>query len=93
MLIYRLPTTTEQKQLIINKVKQINSDGSAYNLLGLVIKHSYRPNIMFCSQFVYQMLKLADLEYFDKPAGDVRPTDFIELDYYKKLEFCYEIKF
>ncbi|BAP85081.1 hypothetical protein LOOC260_105240 [Paucilactobacillus hokkaidonensis JCM 18461] len=93
VLIYRLPTTTEQKQLIINKVKQINSDGSAYNLLGLVIKHSYRPNIMFCSQFVYQMLKLADLEYFDKPAGDVRPTDFIELDYYKKLEFCYEIKF
>lgn len=93
VLVYRLPTTIEQKQQILDKVKQINTDGSAYNLLGLVIKHSYRPNIMFCSQFVYQMLKLAGLTYFDKPAGDVRPTDFIELDYYKKLEFCYEIKF
>ncbi|MFD0897221.1 hypothetical protein [Loigolactobacillus binensis] len=93
VLIYRLATTRAQKQQIIDKVQEINTTGSAYNLLGLVTKHSYRPNIMFCSQFVYRMLKLAQLDYFDKPAGDVRPTDFIELDYYKKLDFCYEIKF
>ncbi|AVK99309.1 hypothetical protein [Pediococcus inopinatus] len=93
VLIYQLAVTRAQKQIIIDKIKEINSTGSAYNLLGLVTKHSLRPNIMFCSQFVYQMLKLAHVDYFDKPAGDVRPTDFIELDYYKKLEFCYEIKF
>lgn len=93
VLVYKLAATKKQKQLILDKVRQINDTGSAYNLLGLVMKHSYRPNIMFCSQFVYQMLKQAQLEFFDKPAGDVRPTDFIELDYYKKLKFCYEIKF
>ncbi|MFC6171291.1 hypothetical protein [Loigolactobacillus jiayinensis] len=93
VLVYRLPTTRAQKKLISDQVRAINTTGSAYNLLGLVTKHSYRPNIMFCSQFVYRMLKVAKLDYFDKPAGDVRPTDFIELDYYKKLDFCYEIKF
>jgi len=59
----------------------------------LVAKHSFRPNIMFCSQFVYKMLKLVGLEFFEKDAGEVRPTDFIELDYYKKMAFEYEIKF
>lgn len=93
VLVYQLATTRAQKKIIIDKIKEINETGSAYNLLGLVTKHSLRPNIMFCSQFVYSMLKLAHVDYFDKPAGDVRPTDFIELDYYKKLEFCYEIKF
>lgn len=93
VLVYRLPTTRAQKILIADKVREINTDGSAYNILGLVIKHSYRPNIMFCSQFVYQMLKIAGLQYFNKAAGEVRPTDFIELDYYKKLDFYSEIKF
>jgi hypothetical protein len=67
--------------------------GSAYNMIGLLVKRSYKPNIMFCSQFVYKMLKLARVQYFNKKDGEVRPTDFIELDYYKKLHFEYEIKF
>lgn len=93
VLIYSLPVTKAQKQIMIDKIKEINLEGSAYNLVGLVAKHSFRPNIMFCSQFVYKMLKLADIEFFEKGAGDVRPTDFIELDYYRRLVFEYEIKF
>lgn len=93
VLIYSLPVTREQKQILIDKIAEINREGSAYNLVGLVAKHSFRPNIMFCSQFVYKMLKIANLEFFEKDAGDVRPTDFIELDYFKKLAFEYEIKF
>ncbi len=93
VLIYSLPVTYDQKQQLIDKIAEINSEGSAYNLIGLVAKHSIRPNIMFCSQFVYKMLSLVDLNFFEKAAGDVRPTDFIELDYYKKLAFEYEIKF
>lgn len=93
VLVYSLPVTKEQKSVIINKIVEINREGSAYNVVGLVVKHSYKPNIMFCSQFVYKMLKLAGVQYFDKRDGEVRPTDLIELDYYKKLSFEYEIKF
>jgi hypothetical protein len=93
VLVYSLPVTCEQKRLIIDKIAEINREGSAYNLMGLVLRRSYKPNIMFCSQFVYKMLKLAGVHYFNKKEGKVRPTDLIELDYYKKLAFEYEIKF
>lgn len=93
VIVYRLPATCEQKCIIIDKVRQINTEGSAYNLLGLVTKRSYQPNIMFCSQFVYTMLKTAYLNYFDMRAASVKPTDFVELDYYRKLEFAYEMNF
>ncbi|WP_125573738.1 hypothetical protein [Levilactobacillus huananensis] len=93
ILVYSLPVTVKQKQFVIDKIAEINREGSAYNMVGLVSKHSAKPNIMFCSQFVYKMLKLAGVTYFDKPGGDVRPTDFIEQDYYKKLKFEYELTF
>lgn len=93
VLVYRLPCTREQKERVLKTVERINREGSAYNMMGLVTKQSYKPNIMFCSQFVYRMLMTADLTYFDKPAGEVRPTDFVELDYYRKLEFVREIRF
>lgn len=93
ILVYRLKASKAQKKLIIDKLQEINRDGSAYNILGLLTKHSSRPNIMFCSQFVYKMLKLAELDYFEKKEGQVQPTDFIEQDYKKKLEYYYEIKF
>ncbi|MDO4313293.1 MAG: hypothetical protein Q4C52_09420 [Eubacteriales bacterium] len=91
ILVYRLPASAEQKEAIIRKIRQINSEGSAYNLLGLVFKESRKPNIMFCSQFVYTMLKFAGLNYFDKKAAQVTPSDFIELDYGRKLEFVRKI--
>jgi len=91
MMVYSLKATREQKQLIIDRIREINEKGSAYNMLGLVFNNSMRPNIMFCSQFVYSTLKYAGLAYFEKIDGSVIPTDLIELDYHRKLEFSYEI--
>ena len=91
ILVYRLAIEKEQKLKIINTIKKINEQGSAYNILGLVFQTSLKPNIMFCSQFVYKMLECADINYFEKKPEAVRPYDFIELDYSRKLEFCYEL--
>ncbi len=93
ILVYSLKITKEQKRKIIEKVLEINCEGSAYNLLGLVLKFTLKPNIMFCSQFVYQMLQYAGVGYFDKKNTKVKPTDLVELDYHRKLKFAYEIKF
>ncbi|MDR2167886.1 MAG: hypothetical protein LBE35_08585 [Clostridiales bacterium] len=91
ILVYSLSCTREQKRLILDKIAEINEEGSAYNIMGLMLKRSYKPNIMFCSQFVYKMLDYAGLTYFSKPHGKVNPTDLVELDYYKKLKFEKEI--
>lgn len=93
IIVYKLKCTKEQKHKMIEKVYSINQEGSAYNILGLVLKNSYKPNIMFCSQFVYSMLKYADLDYFNEKAELVKPTDLVELDYYRSLEFVEEIIF
>jgi hypothetical protein len=92
ILIYSLPCGRAKKLEIIDKVFEINVNGSAYNLLGLVTKASVKPNIMFCSQFVYKMIDYVGLAYFEKPSGSVTPTDLIELDYHRKLKFEYELK-
>ncbi len=92
IMVYKLACTTEQKLKILNKVKEINEDGSAYNLMGLVLKYSHKPNIMFCSQFVQKMLTFGGIAYFDKKDGEVKPTDLIEMDYYRKLQFMYQMK-
>lgn len=91
ILVYSLKTTREQKKAIIDKVKEINEEGSAYNLLGLLLGKSYKPNIMFCSQFVYKMLEIGGVTYFKKDGTKVKPTDFVEMDYYRKLKYEYEI--
>lgn len=93
ILVYSLACTREQKQIMLDKIKKINNEGSAYNILGLVLKRSYKPNIMFCSQFVYKILEHAELTYFTKPDGKVNPTDLIHLDYFRKLTFVKEITF
>ena len=93
IMVYKLPVSKRQKQKLIEKIKEINDTGSAYNLIGLITKFSIRPNIMFCSQFVYEILKYANVEYFSSVSTKVKPTDFVENDYYRKLQFCYEIKF
>lgn len=91
ILVYSLSCPRDKKALILEKIREINTQGSAYNMVGLLLKRSYKPNIMFCSQFVYRMLEYADLAYFSKADGKVTPTDLIELDYYKKLKFQQEI--
>ncbi len=90
--VYSLPVTKQQKLMMIEKIKEINQNGSAYNLLGLVLKKSFKPNIMYCSQFVYTLLEYAGANYFTKNPHNIRPTDLVELDYYKKLNFEFEIK-
>jgi len=93
IMVYRLPISKEKKHNLIDKVRQINTEGSAYNLMGLVFKYSKLENIMFCSQFIYSMLKYVGLEYFEKEDELVKPTDLVELDYYRKLEYCYSLFF
>jgi hypothetical protein len=91
LIVYQLDASREQKMELIDKVWEINDHGSAYNMLGLVLRTSLKPNIMFCSQFVYNMLRHVGLAYFEKAGGQVKPTDLVELDYHRKLSFCYEI--
>jgi hypothetical protein len=92
ILVYSLQCRAEQKRQIFNRIREINNAGSAYNILGLLTRRSYKPNIMFCSQFVYRILEDAGLAYFKKAAGKVEPTDLIELDYRRELVFEYEIR-
>jgi hypothetical protein len=91
ILVYRLPVTAEQKKAALDKVAQINQEGSAYNLLGLLINYSYKPNIMYCSQFVYSLLDYIGAAHFSA-SGTIKPTDLIEKDYYRKLEFLKELR-
>ncbi len=91
--IYKLAVTRAQKEKMLNKIVEINEEGSAYNLLGLVLRKSYKPNMMYCSQFVYTLLKYADAHYFEKHPVSIKPTDLVELDYRRNLQFDYEIKF
>lgn len=88
ILIYRIEATYEQKKQVLEYIRKINQEGSSYNVLGLVLPYSHKDNIMFCSQFVYNMLRQAGLAYFDKRSESVKPTDFVELDYERRLEFC-----
>lgn len=91
IIIYRIKATKGQKKVILNEIKQINQQGSSYNILGLFLQYSHKDNIMFCSQFVYKMLLAANLNYFEKKPEEVRPTDFVELDYERNLEYCSRI--
>jgi predicted nucleic acid-binding protein len=93
IIVYSLPITSEKKRTIIDKIELINKEGNAYNLLGLVFKFSFKPNIMYCSQFVYKILKETNIHYFDKKNDNIKPTDLIELDYHRKLKYEYEVKF
>lgn len=93
IIIYKIKATNKQKSLALEEVRKINSFGSSYNLLGLIVPYSHRENIMFCSQFVYTILKAVGLHYFDKKPEDVKPTDFVELDYKRNLEYHSQIFF
>jgi hypothetical protein len=91
--VYRLLITGDQKRLLVDRVAAINREGSSYNILGLLTGTSARPNIMFCSQFVYTVLEDAGAAYFNKKGGTVRPMDFIELAPAERLEFAGKIFF
>ncbi|MBI9103576.1 MAG: hypothetical protein JEY99_14275 [Spirochaetales bacterium] len=92
ILVYRLQATREQKASMIDEIRRINREGSAYNMLGLVFKISIKQNIMFCSQFVYSVLRKSGAHYFKTKATRVNPSDFIEMDYHRNLKLCYELE-
>lgn len=93
LLVYSLKATKDEQTVILNKIKQINQEGSAYNVVGLLTKLSVRPNMMYCSQFVYQMLAISNLNVFKATEEVIKPTDFIENDWAEKLTFEYKIDF
>lgn len=95
IIIYRLKVSREQKKSMMDKIREIDEDGSAYNLIGLALKKSFKsqPNIMFCSQFVYNLLEGVGVNYFVKTPTEVKPTDLVELDYERKLEYVQKICF
>lgn len=87
IIIYKIKADRDKKQKVLDEIRKINHEGSSYNILGLFVPYSHRENIMFCSQFVYCMLKVAGLDYFEKKPEEVKPTDFVELDYKRNLEY------
>jgi hypothetical protein len=89
MAVFRMYAGTGKKALILDRIRQINDEGSSYNRLGLVLKRSLKPNIMFCSQFVNSMLELANLDYLGKNSGNVKPVDFIAGDADGRLTWVY----
>lgn len=91
--IFKLNISKQQKIKMIEKIEQINKEGSAYNLLGLASREAFQPNIMFCSQFVCCLLEHADASYINKNPLLTTPTDLIELDYERKLEYLETIDF
>lgn len=90
--VYRLEVTLEQKRGMIERVRKINQEGSAYNVVGMALGKSLQPNMMVCSEFIYSLLKSVGAEYFQKPPLDIKPTDFVELDYERKLAYVETIQ-
>ena len=93
--IYKMKLHRAQKSQIIDRVREINEEGSSYNILGLLVPvpRLYKPNIMYCSQFAYSMLEEVGQTYFNKGTLGIKPTDFIEQDKKGRLEFVKEIHF
>jgi YegS/Rv2252/BmrU family lipid kinase len=87
IIIYKIQASRKQKEKVLDEIRKINEQGSSYNVLGLFVPYTHRENIMFCSQFVYCMLVSAGLNYFKKRPEEVKPTDFVELDYKRNLEY------
>lgn len=92
LLVYSLNVNKKERKIILNKIKQINEEGSAYNVIGLLTKVSVRSNMMYCSQFVYLMLEEVELNYFEAGPDRIKPTDFIDYDFNKVLRFEYKVK-
>jgi hypothetical protein len=92
LAVFKLKASAAEKALILQRIREINYQGSSYNLLGIIFQRSFKPNIMFCSQFVYTMLEDGGLDYFEKKNERVRPMDFIELDKGQALEFVYAME-
>lgn len=93
VLVYRLKMSADDRFKILNKIKKINNEGSAYNVVGLLTSVNIRRNMMYCSEFVYRMLEEVDFKLFEVKEDKIKPTDFLDYDLKKELIFEYQINF
>ncbi len=83
--LLRLPVTVEEKKRIRERIAvfQQNAAPCKYSVLGLLYCYwgipVERENKFFCSQFVAQVLFLAGVSVFDRPASLIRPHDFLQI--------------
>ena len=75
--VYRLGVSAAQKRAMLERIEAVNREGSSYNLLGLLTGISAKPNIQFCSQFVYATLAAVGAAPFAPPRGTIKPMDFV----------------
>jgi len=90
MAVYRIKASKKQKQKILDEIKRMDEEGSSYNVVRIVMKKSFAPNIKVCAQFVYELLEAAGLAYFEMNSQDVMRMDFVKRDGNGVLEFCCE---
>lgn len=90
--LLRLSVSREEKMRIHEIISEFqqSKEPCKYSLLGLLYCYRgipvERENKFFCSQFVAQVLQLAGVDVFDKPASLIRPHDFLEIPF---AEFVY----
>ena len=85
--LYRYKVTNEQKEKMLEMITRIDREGSSYNSIMFIRRKPLKPNIMFCSQFLYLLLDHSGASYFQNPAEYVEPSDFVEQDYKRVLKF------
>lgn len=87
IIVLKLSVSSNQWQqvnLIINEFKsqsecyKYSALGLLYCYFGIPVKREYK---YFCSQFVAELLKQADIYCFEKPESLVRPHDFLDLSH------------
>lgn len=86
--LYELSVTKEAYKKVIRRVKEMVTDISVtgYNHLGLINavfnKHIFDSETgmrMFCSQFIVEVLKAAEIDLFkNRHSSTVRPYDFVK---------------
>ncbi len=94
-------------QLVLDTIGPSGAFGALFSLVPFVIGRYYfyrqknsssipspeKLSAVTYAQFIYNMFDLAGLSYFEKNPANVRSSDFVELDYRRKLGFEKEIVF
>lgn len=90
-LVLAAPIRKDKKELLVNTIEEMvsNKKDYGYNYMGLIvaaIKKTYkRPNRFYCSEFVCEMLKRAEV----KGAGDlpdiIEPIHFLSLPEFREV--------
>ncbi len=83
IVLLRIPVSCQKKQRLRQVILDYQKTTCKYNLLGLMYCYwgvqKDRENRLFCSQFVAEVLKQAEIDVLDKPPSLVRPHDFLSV--------------